>query len=231
MISEFPTLNVPESIVRICSLDLKNNKHTFGEIAMIVEADKFLSLLVRQIFQSHIKKVGLSGILSAFGWKGFRDRLAESYIYYSRYQKFPSYVEIDEIQDVLDIERRFDFLFSELNSRVFMLGLYIKLCQVSVEDGDGNHGHDFLYIPTEIDEILVKGSSKSLSPDWLIISVWSLVGICGYKKAQDLLLRSKGSVDLIMSELAEDELDTFISSLLKYGHAIDDTQYFIEKKV
>jgi hypothetical protein len=231
MLAEFPLVQIPDSLGQLCALNLKNSRKSYSDIYEIIEADPFLNLLVKDVFAPFIKKGGILGMLTALGWEGVRNRLAEAYIYFCRHKKFPSLIELDEVNDVLDIEKRFDFLYSELNSRVFMLGMYLKLCQVNFEDDPEFQDHDFITIPSEVDEILILGKSKSLNPDWLIIIVWSFYQLFGQEKTAELLLLSKGNMDLIFEKITTEDYEKVIESLLKYGHAVNDTQFFVSRKV
>jgi hypothetical protein len=231
MLAEFPSIQIPDSLSRLCSLNLKNSRKSYTDIFEIIEADPFLRILVKDIFAPFIKNGGVLGMLTALGWEGVRNRLAESYIYYCRYKKFPTLVELDEVNDVLDIEKRFDFLYSELNSRVFMLGMYLKLCQISSENNPDLDGQEFITIPSEVDEILILGKSKNLNPDWLVVIVWSFYQLYGQERAAKLLLDSKGDMKVILDDISAEDYEKITASLLKYGFAINDTQFFVARKV
>lgn len=231
MFAEYPSIKIPESLSQLCSLNLKNSRKSYSDIFEIIEADPFLNLLVKKNFSPYLKKGGILGMLTALGWEGVRNRLAESYIYHCRYKKYPNEIELDEVNDVLDIEKRFDFLYSELDSRVFMLGMYLKLCDVVSEESGLEIKNSFISIPPEVDEILILGKSKNLNPDWLVVAVLCFYQVLGHQKTKTLLIGENGNMEEILKLISPEEYDQVIAGLLKYGYAINDTQFFVEKKV
>lgn len=231
MISEFPLKKIPGPISRICKLDLSASKVSHLSFTDIIQEDPFLSLYIQETFKEYIKKGGLTGLVSAFGQQGLRNRIAEVYLYHARNGRYPRIIEQEEVIDVIDFEKRFDFLYSDVNGRAFLLGFYLKLCAIEYEDNNQYQELDQIVIPPDVDEILITGKSKSALPDWLIIAVWSLSEICGHERAYKIFERSKGNMDIILSEINEEEYERFIASLLRYGIIVDEADFFTEVKV
>jgi hypothetical protein len=231
MISELPSVTIPESITQLASLHLKNSRIVFSEIADIIESDSFLNLYVKRTFSKYLENGGILRMLTTLGWEGFRNRICEAYIFYARHGHYPDLIELDEIYDVLDIEKRFDFLFSEGDNHVFKFGFFLKLCDIYLESHNEYIGNEFISIPVEVDEILVKGHSRSVEADWLIIIVWTIVELIGADEAMKLLKQYNGDWNQLRNLLSESQQDEFYSSLLKYGHGINDKTFFIGSKV
>ncbi len=231
MIFELPGLAIPEGIRRICELTLSNTRTNYATILDIIEDDSFLNLLVHESFKDFLKKGGVLGMLSALGWQGFRNRLGEAYLHHAQYRHFPRQIIVDEITFAIDFEKRFDFLFSENNSRVFMLGMYLKLCQIHMEREGIFEDQETLIIPADVDEILIVGKSKTMSPDWLIVIVWSFYQVLGKEKAASLLIDTKCDMEKIFSVLKSQEYELIMKSLLRYGQAINDYSFFTAQKV
>ena len=227
----FPRVQIPEFIALVCQMNLKNSRSCFAKITELIDNDPFLKLYVQQLFPDHLKKGGFNLLLSNLGWEGFRNRMAEAYIEHGRYHKFPSEISLDEVNDIIDFEKRFDFLYPEGNSRVFQLGMFLKLCDIYQENSFDFDEQNYVVIPSEVDEILILGKSKSLFPDWLIISVWTLFNILGDDRAKLVFDESKGRLSHIKELLSEDEFRNFFSVLLKYGHGVHDHQIFISSRV
>lgn len=231
MISELPVIKLPESLSRICLMNLKNTKACHGEIASLVEQDKFLFLFVKQVFSEYSQGAGITSVLNALGWQGFRNRLGEAYLYYARHGSYPKVLVIDEVKYALQLEKRFDFLFSETNSRVFLLGLYLKLCEIDLENSDQYYENSFTGVPNDVDTVLKAGRSKSDLPDWLIVIVWSFYSKFGKDKCLEYFATSKGNIFEIMNQVPKTDYNKFIMDLLVYGHAIYDTEFFTAEKV
>ncbi len=231
MIYDLPPISLPETMTRLCGFTHSNSRRGYSQLLDIIESDQFLNLYVKMAFKEYLDKAGIPGMLNALGWRGFRDRVAEAYLYHAMYGRFPEAIELNEVDYVLDLEKRFDFLNTESNSRVFMLGMYLKLCEIYFERNGIFPDESLNHIPPEVDEILIKGKSKPQTPDWLIVIVWSLTQVMGAEKAATTLLQSKGKMNQILLELKQDQYGHVLRSLLRYGFAIQDSQFFIEERV
>ena len=201
MLLDFPRTQVPDSMARLCSLTLLNQRQTYSELIQIVEKDSFLSLYLHQNYKKELERNSLISMATSMGWENFRNRLAETYIHHARYNNFKLLREIDEVYDILDLEKRFDFLYPEGNSRVFLLGMYLKLSDIHVENSYDYVGGDFLSIPVEVDEILHLYKKRSTHPDWLILFTWSMLIILGKDRCMRVLDQTKGDLSAIMRYL------------------------------
>jgi hypothetical protein len=231
MILEVPSIQTPDVLTQICKLELFNTRACYTEISNLIQEDQFLSLYVQDAFSKYLKKGGVLGMLTALGWDGFRNRLAEAYIYHARYNKYPLDIELDEVNDVIDIEKRFDFLFVESNGRSFLFGLYLKLTDIALEKRGESGGHELISIPLDVDEVLIKGTSKTDTPDWLILMVWNLVKQIGQQDTFNLLKSTGGDIDKIFNKLTTEQYEDFMYSVLRYGQGINDEDFFLGKRV
>ena len=231
MLLNFPSLQVPGPLTKVCSLNLDNNKRSYAEIFEIIEKDPFLNLYVHTAFSEFIKDNGILGMLSALGWDGLRNRLAEAYLYYYQYGRYPKQTDIDEVYSILDLEKRYDFLYSELSSRVFLLGFYLKVCAIWSEKQDEPLELNPMMIPSEVDEILILGKSKNNNPDWLIVAIWSFFSLYGKDKTMSMMTNEKEDLGKILKQIPQADYEKIILSMLKYGYAIQDETFFSEERV
>lgn len=231
MISDLPAVKIPETIAKLCSIRMANSRSVFNQIAQVIESDRFLNLYVKKTFAQYLDNGGMLRMLTTLGCEGFRNRICEAYIYHARFGRYPEEIELDEIYDVLDIEKRFNFLFSEGHNHVFKLGFFLKLCDIFLENHHEVANSEFISIPLDVDEILIKGQSRSSEPDWLIIIIWSLVNILGDEQAMSAISSTRGDWNKILIDLSLSQKDEFYSSLLKYGHGVSDSSFFLGSKV
>lgn len=227
---DFPSIQVPDAIAQLCSMPIKNNRQAHSYVFDLIENDPFLKILAGKIFSKFNHEQGTLGIVMSLGQEGVRNRLVEAYIFYVKNGHYPQSLDLDEVYDILDFEQRYDFLVSETSGRVFLLGFFLKLCDLHYEyklDLDSS----FLSIPFEVDEILVTGKSKNNSPDWLVLFVWGFFKIFGKQKALHLLTKSKGDLSEILSEISQADYEQCILMILRYGQAINDESFFVEQRV
>lgn len=227
MLDRYSLQRVPDQISQLCNVWVKGKRQSYLELCQILENDEFLSIYLRRLFKDHLIKGGTMTLINSLGWEGTRNRLAEAFLHQFKYRKFPHKIdELDLVQDTLDFEKRFNFLFSTGNQRVFLLGQFLNQANLFLEEQE-----DSILIPLEVDDILVAKNNKSSQPDWLIIIVWGLVEMLGAEHAKEIFQRSKGHWREIENELNETQIKKLFSHMLVYGHAIGDENFFLTEKV
>tara|TARA_Y100000768_G_C23991489_1_gene694030 strand:- start:17924 stop:18616 length:693 start_codon:yes stop_codon:yes gene_type:complete len=221
---------LPDCFARICKVHLKNTRVSFGQIIDIIQSDSFFKAYTSEIFKDYLKKGGTLGMLTALGWEGFRNRLAEAILRKEAEGIYPKKIELDLVEDVLDIEKRFQFLSPVNSSRVFLFGMYLKHRDLALETLTSEKTHSII-IPETVDEILAAGSSKGDYPDWLIWSVWNLHEFFDEEKLKNLFKLHQGDLQLLLQELDTTEQNLFMAKMLDYAHAIHDSEFITTKKV
>lgn len=228
MFSDSSQNMVPEWFSRLCSLHLTNTRTCYTEIIDIVESDAFLRAYVKDLFRDFLKKGGHLGMLTALGAHGFRNRLAESILVHATEKRYPQEVEADYVQDVLDLEQRFDFLFYEGNSRVFLMGMFFKFLDVS---DHSDQAESLVNIPILIDELLQDPKAKTETPDWIIIVMLVLFKMKGAAFLKTETEKYNGEIEKVLALLSEDEKEEFFSYLLKYAEGTNSPEFFYTSKV
>lgn len=222
MLLNGPASQVPDWFCRMCKLNLHNTRTSYSAITDIIQEDPFLRLYVQEVFADFLNKGGLLGMLTALGWEGFRNRLGEVLLHKAIHNKYPTEIVIDHVQDLVDLEKRYDFMFVEGNSRVFLMGMYLKLFEKDAS---------LLAIPIEVDEVLQFQKNRSELPDWLIISNMALIETLGKERGSLMLKEHLSDIDEILNLLSLEEFDLYMSNLLRYGHGINDHAFFHQSKV
>lgn len=217
----------PDWFCRLCKLNLHNSKKSYADMADLIQGDAFLKLYVNDVFSEFLKKGGLLGMLTALGWEGIRNRLGEAVLFKLATGSYPKFIELNYVDSVTEFEKRFDFLFTEGNSRVFLLGMYLKSLDFLANELDDSN----LIIPVELDESIANIKNKTEFPDWLIISLLALMKVLGYKQAIELISKQKANIDNIFDSLTPKEADSYLNFLLAYGFGINDSEFFYDSKV
>lgn len=218
---------VPEWFSQMCSLRLTNTRTCYAEIIDIVESDLFLKVYMKDLFKDFLKKGGSLGMLTALGPHGFRNRLAESILVHASEGHYPQEVEGDYIQDLIDLEKRFDFLSYEDNSRIFLMGMFFKLSDIN-NDQELN---SLINVPIAIDELLKDPKGKSDRPDWLVITLLLLRDLKGEGFLSLNMPKHHGDIKEILALLSDEETDQFLSNLLKYAQSTHSAEFFHTSKV
>lgn len=218
---------LPDWFCRLCKLNLHNSKKSYADMADLIQGDAFLKLYVNDVFSKFLKKGGLLGMLTALGWEGIRNRLGEAVLFKLATGSYPKVIELDYVESVTEFEKRFDFLFTEGNSRIFLLGMYLKSLDFLADELDDSN----LIIPVELDESIANIKNKTEFPDWLIISLLALMKVLGDRQAIELISKQKANIDNIINSLTPEEADSYFNLLLAYGFGINDSEFFYDSKV
>ncbi len=227
MFLESTNKTVPEWFSRLCSLQLTNTRTCYAEIIDIVESDSFLKVYMKDLFKDFLKKGGRLGMLTALGAHGFRNRLAESILVHANEGHYPQEVKSDYIQDLIDLEERFDFLFYEGNSRIFLMGIFFKLSDINSD----HEMRSLINLPIFIDELLKDPKGKSDCPDWLVVSLLVLLDLKGEDFLSLNMAKHNGDIKEVLNLLSEAETDQFLSNLLKYAQSTHSAEFFHTSKV
>ena len=170
------------------------------------------------------------GMLTALGWDGFRNRLAHAYFEHAKYKRYQTSIELDDVVDVIDLERRFDFLFAETNSRVFLLGYFLKSCDI-YREVNKLEVKDFIMVPKEVDEFLIRSNVRTDVPDFLILSLWSLMNLLGVETVTSTLKANKGDIFKLHALLDDEQMEKFLKVCTQYGFSINEQDFFVATKV
>lgn len=221
---------LPRSVYWICCSNFQKSKKSYAAIVDHLQSDPFLNLSLKRLFPSSQGKSGLEAQLAGYGIKGFRNKLAELFLYRLMEGRYPDEVEANLVLDVLEFENRFEDFGTMGDSRAFMLGLYLKM-----KDIESLVSHrrqtDYLSLSVEVDEILAQGASKIGKLDWTILTLASLLKI--WNKENILKLASAGADILVERVLKMDDKSKmiFLNDLMSYGHALDEKEFFLYQKV
>jgi hypothetical protein len=221
---------IPESISWLCQQRLQNSNKTYEKIWEYIQADQFLHLLFPNIFEPEHAKKDLKVQMGSYGVKGVRDRLAGLYLSYLTEGKWLKSPDLSYVLEVQQFEERFNDFSNEWDSRIFMLGFYLRAKDLENEKYYELDEYE-INLPLEVDEILTHGKAKIEKLDWLIVTIKSLLK---FKKKDEIIAWLKGeSKDFfdIISTLDTKEQKIFLEDLLCYGHAIGDLDFFVFDKI
>jgi hypothetical protein len=221
---------IPEPISWLCQQRLQNSNKTYERIWEYIQQDKFLTLIFPHIFEPEHVKNDLKVQMGSYGVKGVRDRLACQYLYYLTEGQWAKSPDLTYVLEVQQFEERFHDFSNEWDSRIFMLGFYLRAKDLIFEK---NYQLDEFEInlPLEVDEILSIGKAKIEKLDWLIITLKSLIKFKSKDEIVEWLKSESTNFFDIVNTLKVDEKKIFLEDLLAYGNAIGDSDFFIFDKV
>ena len=229
MILDFPSVKIPDFLTQLCSQNMTNTRQGHGQVFDLIQKDPFLLHYMKAVFKNMKPDLDMMSVISTLGIQGVRNYIGQAYLTHAAAGKFVDFIELDEIYDVLDFEKRYDFLFSEGNHRVFLLGYYLKLCDL--KSNKNHEAQSFLSIPVEVDEVLSLGKSKNNDPDWLIMSIWLIISGHNKEVAKTCIDKMNQDFSEMISPIGEAFYEQMITAFLKYGYAIKDNSFFTEERI
>lgn len=225
---KLPYILMPSFLVDLCSRDFESNRAAYTMISETVFNDQFLSLSVKRIFGEDLNMPRLEKLLATLGQERFRNIITAYYVQKVIIGQYIREVDLGYIDDILAIEERFKQQSLYGNSKAFLLGIYLYLSNLGLEE---EQSMDEVIVPVEVDEILALRPVKHLDIDWLILSVWHLVHYLGADKAKRLLTGHQGDLSKIWPGLNQKQQQGTIRNLTNYAASIDRDDFLLYSKV
>ena len=178
-------------------------------------------------FNEH--KVGIEKIFVTLGWANFRDRMSSMYLFKALNGSFPDKTDMDLVDEVKRFEQRFQDKGITGQSRLFLLGIYLKFYNIYLSQReDGASGG--VSVPINIDRILSVSQIRSDRPDWLIIICWHFEAYFQVAPLLDML-KNGATYQTLFSQLSKGQQQQMVSNLLSYGASIQESDPFLFERI
>jgi hypothetical protein len=199
------------------------------ELFKVMRQNRALELILEKSFAEFNDGRGIEKVITALGWPNFRERLASVYIYKAVHGSYPGKTDMELVEDIKQLELRFQDHAVHSLPRIFLLGFYLKLANVERQGQSPVPFHE-LGLPEGIEEILALSEARSEKIDWLLLIIWHLVNAFGTKALTDALKRGK-KFDDIYEEMETPDRELMNQNLLAYGASIQEDDIFLYEKV
>ena len=226
-----PVCPIPEELGWILQSHFHNNRSSYVRITDEVYDSPFLKLMVPKLFGQYMKGNNMESMLNALGWNGFRDRLTSIYIYKALKGEFPTEIDINCIEDIKNFENELIDFAPEGHSRIFMLAVYLKLCEVRLTNEHQYIQEKLLSVKPVLKRVLELGTQKSIRADWLILTLMNIAEIVDEEVLIKTISDHKGNFYKILGLLKEEEKEKVMTNLLAYGASINENEMFIYDRV
>lgn len=172
---------------------------------------------------------GFEKTMAALGWSNFRDRLSSIYVYKSIFGQFPLMTSMDLVEDIKVFENRYSGHSVHGLSRVFLLGFYLRLANLQIQQRESNKFLE-IKVPDEVSNLLKLSQGRSEKIDWLILILMHLMSALGYKMVAGALANGRKFQE-IYSLMSSEAKKQMMDSLLAYGASIFEQDTFVYDKV
>ncbi|HXH29787.1 MAG TPA: hypothetical protein VNJ01_03135 [Bacteriovoracaceae bacterium] len=223
-----PFVPLPREYVTL----LKSNLSTItspGQVFNVLRLNKALYFLLEKAFAEFDDGRGLEKTMMALGWPSFRERTASLFIYKAKYGTYPATTDLNLVEDLIELERKYSPHGVNSYSRLFLLGFYLRLANLQNSHRESS-GSMELKIPEEIGHLLKLSQGRSEKIDWLILVLYHLFEALGIEVLTQELSAKKSFQDLY-SLMGPESREHMCSNLLAYGASIDEPELFLYEKV
>lgn len=186
-------------------------------------------ILTRAFSEFDEHKVGLEKIFVTLGWAHFRDRMSSVYFFKAIHGSFPEKTDMDLVEDVKKFEVKFQDKGISGQSRLFLLGTYLKFYNIYLSHR-GDDAVETVEVPSAVERILSLSQMRTDRPDWLILACWhfhSYLQTDSFTKN----LKSGATYQSLFSLLSKAQQQQMISNLLSYGASIQESDPFLFERI
>lgn len=220
---------IPDVIRLLSTKYARYSSRRYSQLMDSLQKDPFFKLALNKVFEGATGKDALEAQLAARGVSGFCEALSEFYLKKKLFGHFGAVGELDLVEDVLYLEKRFEPFSLAGERRLFLLGMYLKLKDIENEKEGGVA--QFLEISPFVDELLLKAKSKFAKIDWVILTLNYLLDHMDFSLVESALEKSMDDFELLLLGLEDKHRWGVFTALSLYGQAISDADFFLYRKV
>lgn len=225
---ELPHVIMPGEFVTLLKSNLQVTTSP-APIFDVIRPNQALYMSLENAFKEFDDGRGLEKTMMALGWSNFRDRVASMYLYKTVHGQFPLKTDMELVEDIKQLEARFVDHSVHSFSRVFLLGFYLKLANLQIQNRENNKFLE-LKIPEEIGAFLRLSQGRSEKIDWLILITLHLLNALGDKLLMNALISGKKFDDLY-ALMTPEARKSMLDNLLAYGASIREPEIFLYEKI
>lgn len=224
----FPFVIMPQEFITLLKANLPVTTPP-GPVFEVIRSNRALFLILENAFKEFDDGRGVEKVMTALGWSNFRERMASIYIYKSMHGEYPSKTDMELVEEIKELEARFTDHSVTSFARLFMLGFYLKLANISIQQREDNKFLE-IRIPQEMGSLLKLSQGRSERIDWLILILLHLSASLGEKMLMNSLISGKKFEELYML-MPKDAQELMSQNLLAYGASIQEADVFLYEKV
>ena len=211
-------VSLPTSFVTLLKSNMQTHSKAFQSLAKLILEDDQLYSITHQTFAYSEKKLSVEFVVKSYGWLGFRDKIAANFVHHSEMGSFSKDVDLNLINDILSLEKTFSFLSMDGYSRIFLLGLYLKL----------STNFDFIFSSFQdraFIKALKKAKGRHIQTDFFLLIAYLLFHMLGEEFTQ--VLDTGISFEKVFQKVSAADQKRIIGHCLRYAASINDSSLFV----
>ncbi len=222
-------VKLPQEFVTLLKSNLSGQVEP-SAVFNILRPNKALYSMLEKSFKHLDDGRGLEKTMLAQGWNNFRNRVASLYVSKAIYGHYPLKTDMSLVEDLIQFEQEFQGHGVQSNSRIFLLGFYLKLAQLNLQQVEGNRFFEIEISKSSVLKALKLTQGRSQRLDLLILTLSHLVQGLGEKTLTNAVVQGKSFSD-IYDSMADRDRKLMHDNLLAYGSSIAEDDIFLYEKV
>lgn len=186
-----------------------------------------LVMVMEKAFKEFDDGRGMEKVMAGLGWTSFKDRLASLYISKALYGKYSQSTDLEIVNDIKKLEKKFHNFEVSSFSRLFLLGFYIRLANIrnqTLKEGF------IIEIPDEVFNILNVVEGRIEKIDWMILILIHLLNSFDERMIINHLSQQK-KIDDFYQLMSSSDRQLMFENLLSYGASIGEQDFVLYAKV
>lgn len=222
-------VSLPQEFVTLLKSSLSGQVEP-SAVFGILRPNKALYALLEKSFKHLDDGRGLEKTMLAQGWNNFRNRVASLYVSKAIYGDYPLKTDMSLVDDLIQFEQDFQGHGVQSNSRIFLLGFYLKLAQLSLQKLEGNRFFEIEISKPSVQKLLKITQGRSQRLDILILTLAHLIKGIGEKTLTSAIVNGKSFTE-IYEAIGDEDRKLMHHNLLAYASSIGEDDIFLYEKV
>ncbi len=224
---ELNYVDMPDAYCRLLAVDMTStSKHHIG-LQNYILSKPSLKGITSRIF-SRGADLDINSQIKTLGWYGVRDRLMAYYIHFAVTNKHTKQVDVDNIEDILHMEKALRFSTVSGYSRVMLLLFYMKLD--NLESSEHQLSKHPLYPSEKVISILKLTNKRTVKIDYLIILIHHLLEYFGEIELLDFI-KEGVPFHTLYEQMDAHQIEKLTENFLAYSASIDDSEIFVTTRI
>lgn len=222
-------VHLPQEFVTLLKSSLSGQIEP-SSVFNILRPNKALFSVLEKSFRHLDDGRGLEKTMLAQGWVNFRNRVASLYVSKAIYGDYPLKTDLSFVEDLIQFEQDFQGHGVQSNSRIFLLGFYLKLAQLSLQKEEGNRFFEIEISKASVLKTLKLTQGRSQRLDLLVLILSHFIRGLGEKTLTNAVVHGK-TFSEIYDAMADRDRRVMHDNLLAYGASIQENDVFLYEKV
>lgn len=223
-----PVVRMPGPFCRALRVINPGQPLVLDHIALILSQSPAFFPILEMCFPEMQKEKRADWLIRSMGWIGIRNKMASLIVFRCYEGNWPDIYDESLIEEVLRFETKFAPFGLLGQSRIFMLGLYLKMARL-IDPSSAQ----LREIPeADLLHIFEKNRARSERPDQLLIFLWNLLEVMPRDQIINIIENNRQApFKKLWQGLSQDQKRNCTKNFLRYGFSISEEDIFTQEVV